>query len=203
MVLMSCLVNKPEMSMKEKQKTMCRFNVVNQTDEWISLISVASVLVLCSRSRTRKKTNTPDYLISTQVHKSLSHTELNSNWLLELVNASFYVALRGADPSSADLRHRIPTAQNNSQAQLQQGGSLMQTGLYTNMLGRFTERGDGCGPPFQGSRSSGQTSWRQPGRLFLPWPWYRRSPDRATTRETTLHSGEEGVKLGDSKVCVE
>lgn len=30
---------------------------------------------------------------------------------------------------------------------------------------------------------------------FLPWPRYRRSPDRATTRETTLHSeGQKGGK---------
>lgn len=51
---------------------------------------------------------------------------------------------------------------------------------------------------------SGQTRWRHPGG-FLPWPPYRRSPDQATTQETTLHSGEKGVTAGwkqGDRTCV-
>lgn len=36
---MSCLSNKPELSVKVKQKRMCHFKVTNQSDERISWIS--------------------------------------------------------------------------------------------------------------------------------------------------------------------
>lgn len=47
---MSWLSNKPGLSVKAKQKRMCHFKVTNQSDERISWISVASVLIRCLKA---------------------------------------------------------------------------------------------------------------------------------------------------------
>lgn len=46
----SSLSKKPELSVKAKQKRMCHFKGTDQSDERISWISVASVLIRCLKA---------------------------------------------------------------------------------------------------------------------------------------------------------
>lgn len=125
-VQMSWLSNKPELSVKAKQKRMCQFKVTNQSDERISWISVASVLIRCLKApqlaiccikagkcsttkQTKEKKNNQTLRLPDQHWGTYDHfiQELNSNWLLELINGSSLVALRARLTSN-----KVATPQN-------------------------------------------------------------------------------------------
>lgn len=160
---MSCLSNKPELSVKVKQKRMCHFKVTNQSDERISWISPDQVFEsttvghMLHRSgemqhhKTNKgKKNHPNSQITWSALRRIK--PFHTGTKLKLVTGVDKRLLFCRAPScGSDLgwpptQRRYTTKHN---AQLQRG-SLMQMCPYANMLRLFTERGDGHRPPLQG-----------------------------------------------------
>lgn len=216
-VQMSCLSNKPELSVKAKQKRMCHFKVTNQSDERISWISVASVLIRCLKApqlaiccikarkcSTTKQMKKQQHSNSQITWSALRHTKpFNTGTKLKLVTGVDKRLLSCRAPSCGSELGWPPTQllHHKTQGTTTAGVSHADVSV-ANMLRLFTERGNGGGTRFRG-HISGQTSWRQPGSYHGHGIDVLLTEQRLEKQHCTLGKRESGWDgSGETAKCV-